>query len=69
MSFLEYKHAKIFLLMFSLGSIFFVMYYLNITTRAPVWVTYATIISLTTAFWTAGVETQEQKREKVIYTN
>lgn len=60
---------KVFLLVFSLGSSFFVFYYLNITTNAPTWVTIASITSLTFAYWTAGAEYEEQKAEKRIYTH
>ena len=59
---------KIFLIMLSLGSFFFVAYYLAITTKAPIWTIYASVLSLTFAFWTANTETK-QNTEKRIYSN
>lgn len=52
---------KIILITISIGSFFFLAYYLTITTKAPLWTIYAAILSLTFAFWTANLETKQTK--------
>jgi len=59
------EKQKIFFIMLSLGSFFFVAYYLAITTNAPNWVLLCSIASLFFAFITANLETKIN-RGKVI---